>query len=86
MMRISYKLTRRTTKTEKFEKSLIIYNLIIFKTIGYKLKVSGNHINVTVNYNFMRPVRILRLLKNIKNAKTANSKKLSEKSVNAIRE
>ena len=86
MTRKSYKLTKITTKTEKFEKSLIIYNLIIFKTIGYKLTVSGNHIKLIVNYNFMRPVRILRLLKNKKNAKTANSRKLSQKSVNAIRE
>ena len=28
----SYKLTERTTKTEKFEKSLKMYNIINFKT------------------------------------------------------
>ena len=28
----SYKLTKRTTKTEKFEKSLKMYNIINFKT------------------------------------------------------
>ena len=69
MTRISYKLTKRT----KTEKSLNIYNIIIFQTIGYKLTVSGNKIHIIVNYNFMRPVRILRLPKNKKN-KVKNSK------------
>ena len=83
MTRIIYKLTKRT----KTEKSLIIYNIINVQTIGYKMTVSGNKIPLIVNYNFMRPVRILRLPKNLKKGKkTANSKKLSKKNVNAIRE
>ena len=33
MMKISYKLTKRTTKTEKFGNSLKMYNIVNFKTI-----------------------------------------------------
>ena len=36
LMKISYNLTKRTTKNEKFEKGLEIY-IISFKTKGYKL-------------------------------------------------
>ena len=36
LMKISYNLTKRTTKTEKFEKCLKNY-IINFKTKGYKL-------------------------------------------------
>ena len=86
MTRISYKLTKRTTKTEKFEKFLKMFNIIIYKVIGYKLTASGNITHLIVNYKFMIPIRILRLPKNKKNSKTENSKNLSEKSFNAIRE
>ena len=36
LMKISYNLTKRTTKTEKLEKCLKMY-IIDFKTKGYKL-------------------------------------------------
>ena len=36
LKKISYRLTKRTTKTEKFEKGLKMY-IINFKTKGYKL-------------------------------------------------
>ena len=36
LMKINYNLTKRTTKTEEFEKCLKIY-IIDFKTKGYKL-------------------------------------------------
>ena len=61
-MKISYKLTKRTTKTEKFEKKLKMY-IINFKTIRYKLSASGNIIHSVFNYKFMRPVSNLRLPK-----------------------
>ena len=41
MMRISYELTKRTTKNEKIEKSLKIYKIIKFTTVGYKLTDSA---------------------------------------------
>ena len=47
-MRISYNLTKRTTKKEKIEKFLKIlkmYNIINFKTIRYKLAALGVIIN-----------------------------------------
>ena len=75
MTRITYKLTKRTTKTEKFEKSLNNYKTIIFKTISYKLTVSGKNNNLIVNYNFMRPVRILRLPKNLKKMQKQQTQK-----------
>ena len=43
------KLTKRTKKTEKFEKSLNMYNIIIFMTIGFRLTASGN----ITHYKFM---------------------------------
>ena len=42
MMRISHKLTKKTTKTENFEKSLKMYNIIKFETFRYKMTASGN--------------------------------------------
>ena len=68
---ITYNLTKRT-KTENFEKSLKMYNIIVFKTSSYKLTALGNVTHLIVNYAFMRPVGILGLPKK---AKTANSKK-----------
>ena len=63
MSRIDYKLMKTTTKTEKYEKSLKIYNIINFKYLRCKLTASGNIIYLIVNYKFMRPVSILRLPK-----------------------
>ena len=65
MMKISYKLVRRTRKTEKFEKSSEIY-IINLKTIRYKMTVLDNIIPSVLNYRTMRPVRNLRLPKNKK--------------------
>ena len=47
-MKISYNLTKRTTKTEKFEKN---FNMIIinFKTIRYKLTALGNFVHSMLN-------------------------------------
>ena len=39
----------KNKKTEKFEKSLKMYIIIIFKTIGFKLTASGN----ITHYRFM---------------------------------
>ena len=85
MTRISYKLMKRTTKSEKFEKSLKMYDIINFQTIRYRLTALCKIFHLIVNYKFTRPVSILRLPKE-KKALTENSKKLSEKSVKAIRE
>ena len=41
LIKISYNLKERTTKTEKFENYSKRY-IILFKTIRYKLTVSGN--------------------------------------------
>ena len=71
MVRISYKLTKRTTKTEKIGKTLKIlkkYNFINFTTAPYKL---------------MRLSSIFRLPNEKKTFKSLNSKKVSEKSVEA---
>ena len=45
MMRISYKLTKRTTKLKKIEKSIKILNMYIvinFEPIRYQLTALGN--------------------------------------------
>ena len=55
-MKISYKLTKTTTKTEKFGKSLQMCNIINFKTIRYKMTATGNIIHSMLNYKFMRPI------------------------------
>ena len=41
LMKISYNLTKRTTKTERFEKCFKLF-ILDFKTIHYKLTASGN--------------------------------------------
>ena len=61
--RLSYRLTKRTTKTEK---SLKKYNIINFKTIRYKLTALGKIIHLIVNYNSLRTVSVLRLPKGLK--------------------
>ena len=70
LIQISYSLTKRTTKTEKFEKYLKTY-IINIKTIRYKLAASSNIIHSTLNYKLMRPVSNLRLPNEQKQPKTA---------------
>ena len=62
LMKISYNLTKRTTKTEKLEKYFKMF-IINFVTIRYKLTASGNINLSTLNYKHMRPVINLRLPK-----------------------
>ena len=62
LMKISYNLTERTTKTEKLEKCFKMF-IINFVTIRYKLTASGNINHSTLNYKPMRPVINLRLPK-----------------------
>ena len=51
MMRIINKLTKRTTKTGKFEKSLKIHLIVNFKTIRFLtfLTASGNIVQSILN-------------------------------------
>ena len=46
---IRIEVDEKNKKTEKFEKTLKMYNIIIFKTIGFKLTASGN----ITHYRFM---------------------------------
>ena len=62
LMKISYNLTKRTTKTEKLEKYFKMF-IINFITICYKLTGSGNINHSIINYKPMRPVINLRLPK-----------------------
>ena len=85
MMRVKYKLTKRTTNTKKIEKSSKIYSITTFKTIRYKLTASGKFLfiqfsitsfwDLSTNYGY---------LKNNKQAKAANSKKENKNSVEAF--
>ena len=79
LMEISYILTKRTTKTEKFEKYSKMY-IISSKTKGYELTASSNIINSILNYKFKRLVSNLRLHKDKKQAKTTISRKKLSKS------
>ena len=79
MTRTSYKLTKSTTKTEKFEKSLKIYIIINSKTICSKLTGSGNIIHLFGNYIFMSTVSILRLPRERKKAIKQTEKKYARK-------
>ena len=74
LMKISYNLTKRTTKTKKFKNYLKMY-IINFKTKGYELTASGNLINSILNYKLTRLISNLRLPKEQKQAKTAISRK-----------
>ena len=74
---ISYKLSKKTTKTEKFEKSLKLYN-INFMTIRHKLTDSCNIINSILKYKVMKTVSILWLNTRKQQIKKAR-KKSSEK-------
>ena len=62
LMRISYNLTKRITKTEKFEKYFEMF-ITNFKTFRYKLTASGNLNHFIPNEKPMRPVINLRLYK-----------------------
>ena len=85
LMKISYNLTKRATKTEKFENYFKMY-IINLKTKGYELTVSGNIINSIPNYKLKRLVSNLRLPKEQKQEKTAISRtKLSKKSAEGIK-
>ena len=53
-MRISCKLTKKTTKTEKFKKSLKLYSIITFETLRYKKIAWGNKIPEIFNYILWR--------------------------------
>ena len=61
-MKISYNLTKRTTKFEKFENYLKML-IINFKTIRYVLTALGNIFHSIPNDKPMRLVSNLRLLK-----------------------
>ena len=63
MMRISNKLTKKTTKTEEFKKLLELYNIINFENICNKMAALGNINPLILNYKLLRPVSILRLPK-----------------------
>ena len=52
---------KRTTKTEKLEKFLEMYNIVNVMIIRYKLTAAGSIIYSAFGYKLMRPVRILRL-------------------------
>ena len=81
LMKISYNLTKRTTKNEKFEKNFNMF-IISFKTIRYQLTASGSIIHSIFKWKPMGAVSNLRL------PKEQNSKlktKLSEKSVEGIK-
>ena len=83
----SLKIDENNNKTEKNEKSsklFKMYNIINFKTIRNKLTPSGNITHAFLYYKLMGPASILRLLIEQKKANTAISKKVSEKSVEAI--
>ena len=78
-MRLSYKLTKRTTKTEKIKKSLKIlemYKIINFKTIRSKLTASSDIIHSILINKLIRPISFLLQPKEGKKQKTANSKKI----------
>ena len=62
LMKISYNLTKRTTKTEKLEKFFKMF-IINFKTIRCKLTASGNINHSIPNYKPMRPAINLQLPK-----------------------
>ena len=78
LMKISYKLRKKTTKTEKFEKQLKVY-IINFKTKSYELTAWSNIIYSILNYKLKRVVSNLRLPKKTKTGKNSNFKKKKER-------
>ena len=77
MMRISYKLTKRTTKTKKIKKHLKI-SIISFKTIHLELTALVEIAYSILLNKVLRPVSNLQLSATGKNCKFKN---LSEKSI-----
>ena len=61
-----------------------MYNIINLKIFRHKLTASGN-VQAILNYKLVRPVSILRLPKKQKQVITAKTKKMSKKSVEAIK-
>ena len=80
MMKISCKLTKRITKTEKIEKCLKIFKMYIINVKNIRHKLTGwVDINQSiVKYKLIRPVSILRLPKE-KNKQRQQIKKMSKK-------
>ena len=61
LTRIGYKLTKRTTKIENFEKKYLkMYSNINLKTIRNRVIASSNNLHLIVTYKFMTRVSILR--------------------------
>ena len=58
-------LTKRTTKTEKFEKPLKTDIMKNFETIRYQLTALRNIIHSILSDKLMRPLGILRLQKEL---------------------
>ena len=63
MMRKSYKLPKKTTKIEKFKKSLKMYIIINFETIRYKMTASASINPWILIYKLLRSVSFLCLPK-----------------------
>ena len=80
LMKVSYNLTKRTTKTEKFEKCLKMY-IINLKIKGCNLtkSVGGNIIISILSYKPKRLVSYLRLPKEQEQANTAITGKTIER-------
>ena len=68
-MKVSYKLVKRTTKTEKYEKSLILY-IPHSRTILYEVKGLGN---------IKHAVRIHRLIKSVSSLRLPKEQKKRRK-------
>ena len=62
LKKLSYYLTKRTTKTEKYEKNFNLF-IINFKTIPYTLTASGKVIQSMLNWKPIGSVSNLRLPK-----------------------
>ena len=61
MIIISYKLTKKTTKTEKLKKKSLKMYIVNFETIRYKMTALRNINPWILNYKLLRPVSVLRL-------------------------
>ena len=77
-MTISYKLSKKTTKTEKFEKFLKTNIIKNFWTNHYKLIALRNFFHSILISMLTRPLSILRLQKIKKTVKNGNVEKNSE--------
>ena len=81
MMRISYKLKKRTTKTEELKnpKTLLKNVIISFQTIRSKVTASGNIIHSVLIHNLMGPVSFILLTKEWKIIKKQQIQKKNER-------